>query len=145
AMRGGFTIDTCIPKGVLKEPGALTKLGWFLGSNPILFLPVFAFGVMFTLWYVKGRDPDPGASVAPMYEPPEGMTPAECGALLSDGIHQRDITSTIVDLAVRGYIKIEETSEKHLFLSSKDYTFHLMKPRSEWQQLADYEWFSLQG
>src|SRR6266481_9171551 len=38
-MRGGLTIDIYIPKGVLKEPGALTKLFWFLGSNPIVFLP----------------------------------------------------------------------------------------------------------
>src|SRR5437763_9473912 len=139
AMLGGFTIDIYVPKGILKEPGALTRLGWFLGSNPILFLPVFAFAVMFTLWYVKGRDPDPGVSVAPMYEPPEGMSPAECGALLSDGIHPRDITSTIVDLAVRGYIKIEETSEKHLFLSSKNYMFRLLKPKAEWGKVAGHE------
>ena len=145
AMRGGFTIDIYIPKGILKEPGALTRLGWFLGSNPILFLPVFAFAVMFTLWYVKGRDPDPGVSVAPMYEPPEGMTPAECGALLSDGIHQRDITSTIVDLAVRGYVKIEEASEKHLFLSSKDYNFRLLKPKNEWGKVAPHERELLEG
>jgi uncharacterized membrane protein len=129
----------------VKEPGALTRLAWFLGSNPILFLPVFAFAVMFTLWYVKGRDPDPGISVAPMYQPPEGMSPAECGALLSDGIHQRDITSTIVDLAVRGYIKIEETDEKHLFLSSKNYMFRLMKPRTEWSNLTGHERELLEG
>ena len=64
---------------------------------------------MFALWWYKGRDPDPGRSVAPMYEPPPGMSPAEAGTLIDDTIHPRDITSTIVDLAVRGYLKIEET------------------------------------
>jgi hypothetical protein len=39
-MRGGMTIDIYIPKGILKPPSALTKLGWFLGSNPALFLPL---------------------------------------------------------------------------------------------------------
>ena len=53
-------------------------------------------------------------SVAPMYEPPPGMSPAEAGTLIDDTIHPRDITSTMVDLAVRGYIKIEETAEKVL-------------------------------
>ena len=44
-----------------------------------------------------------------MYEPPPGISPAEAGTLIDDTIHPRDITSTIVDLAVRGYVKIEET------------------------------------
>ena len=108
-MRGGLTIDIYIPKGILKEPSSFTRLMWFLGSNPIVFLPLVTFAVMFTLWWYKGRDPDPGMSVAPMYEPPADMTPAEAGTLVDDTVHPRDITSTIVDLAVRGYIKIEET------------------------------------
>src|ERR1700690_1586820 len=81
-MRGGLTLDTYIPEGVLKPPSALTKFFWFLGSNPILFLPLFTFAAMFALWYCVGRDPDPGVSVAPQYEPPKGMCPAEAGTLL---------------------------------------------------------------
>ena len=116
------------PKGILKEPGRLTKLFWFIGGNPAVFLPVVTLAVMFVLWMYKGRDPDPGMSVAPMYDPPPGISPAECGTLLDDRIHPRDITSTIVDLAVRGFIKIEETDEKGLLFHHKDYIFHLLKP-----------------
>ncbi len=124
-MRGGMTIDIFIPKGILQEPGALTRFFWFIGSNPVVFLPFVTFGVMFVLWWYKGRDPDPGRSVAPMYEPPPGMSPAEAGALIEDTVHPRDITSTIVDLAVRGYLKIEETVDTNLLIfHSKDYIFH---------------------
>jgi uncharacterized membrane protein len=138
-MRGGFTIDIYVPKGILKQPSALTRIGWFLRSNSILFLPVFALVVMFTMWWYKGKDPKPGLSVAPMYEPPKGMTPAEVGTLVDDSIDPRDITSTVVDLAVRGYLKIEESDEKHLIFSNKDYIFHLLKQRSEWDGLASHE------
>ncbi len=139
-MRGGMTIDIFIPKGILKEPGAITRFFWFIGSNPVVFLPFVTFGVMFVLWWYKGRDPDPGRSVAPMYEPPAGISPAEAGALLDDTIHPRDITSTIVDLAVRGYLKIEETVDTSLLIfHSKDYVFHLVKPQAEWQALAPHE------
>jgi hypothetical protein len=131
-MRGGLTIDLYIPKDVLKEPSALTKFFWFVGGNPIVFLPVVTFLGMFVLWWWKGRDPDPGASVAPMYDPPPGISPAEAGTLLDDSIHPRDVTSTIVDLAVRGYIKIEETADKTLVFTNKDYIFHLLKPREQW-------------
>ncbi len=55
-MRGGMTIDIYIPQGILKPPSALTKLGWFLGSNPIVFFPLFTLAVMFGLWYSVGRD-----------------------------------------------------------------------------------------
>jgi hypothetical protein len=131
-MRGGATIDIYIPAGIIKAPSSLTKLGWFLGSNPILLLPLFTFAVMFTLWYSVGRDPDPGVSVAPQYEPPKGICPAEAGTLVDDTIHPRDITSTIVDLAVRGYIKIEEKVDTFLVFHHKDYLFHLLKPREQW-------------
>jgi uncharacterized membrane protein len=138
-MRGGMTIDVYMPKGILKEPGGLTKLFWFIGSNPVVFLPLVTLAVMFILWWYAGRDPDPGMSVAPMYEPPTGISPAEAGTLLDDRIHPRDITSTIVDLAVRGFIKIEETDDKGLLFHHKDYIFHLLQKRQDWSGLAPHE------
>jgi Predicted membrane protein (DUF2207) len=138
-MRGGLTIDVYIPKGVLKEPGRLTKLFWFIGGNPAVFLPLVTLIVMLVLWWYKGRDIDSGMSVAPMYEPPAGVSPAECGTLLDDRIHPRDITSTIVDLAVRGFIKIEETDEKGLLFHHKDYIFHLLQKPRDWHGLAPHE------
>jgi uncharacterized membrane protein len=138
-MRGGLTVDVYIPKGILKEPSTFTRWLWFLGSNPIVFLPFWTLAVMFTLWWYKGRDPDPGISVAPMYEPPPDMSPAEAGTLLDDTIHPRDITCTLVDLAVRGFVKIEEVDDKGLVFHHKDYVFHLLKPRPEWRGLAAHE------
>jgi hypothetical protein len=139
-MRGGLTIDVYLPKDILKEPSALTKVFWFIGGNPVVFLPLVTFVGMFVVWWYKGRDPDPRMSVAPMYEPPSGISPAEAGTLLDDSIQPRDITSTIVDLAVRGYIKIEETAEKVLIITHKDYVFHLLKPREQWEaDLAPHE------
>jgi Predicted membrane protein (DUF2207) len=138
-MRGGMTIDVYVPKAVFKEPGALTKFVWFVGGNPIVFLPLATVAGMFALWWYKGRDSDAGMSVAPMYEPPAGLSPAEAGTLLDDSIHPRDITSTIVDLAVRGYVKIEEVVVKVLVFSHKDYIFHLLKGRDTWGQMAPHE------
>jgi uncharacterized membrane protein YgcG len=138
-MRGGLTIDVYIPKGILKEPSSLTKLGWYLKSNPIVFLPIVAFAVMFSMWWYKGRDPDSGMSVAPMYSPPKDMSPAEAGSLIDDSVDPRDITSTIVDLAVRGYIHIEEKTEKVLFFSNTDFIFKLLKPSNEWTDLRAHE------
>ena len=138
--RGGLTIDIYIPPGIVKAPSGLTKFWWFVESNPILLLPLLTLAVMAGLWNWVGRDPDPGMSVAPQYEPPKGMTPAEAGTLLDDTIHPRDITSTIVDLAVRGYIKIEEKVDTFLVFHHKDYVFHNLKAGAGWgPELAPHE------
>ncbi|HTR24819.1 MAG TPA: DUF2207 domain-containing protein [Terriglobales bacterium] len=138
--RGGLTVDIYIPPGIVKVPSGFTKFWWFVGSNPILLLPLFTLAVMWGLWHTVGRDPDAGMSVAPLYEPPKGMTPAEVGTLLDDTIHPRDITSTIVDLAVRGYIKIEEKVDTFLVFHHKDYVFHNLKADAGWgPELAPHE------
>jgi uncharacterized membrane protein len=138
--RNGLTVDIYIPKGILKQPSWFTRYFiWFVGGNPGVLLPVWAFLVMGSLWWWKGRDPDPGISVAPMYEPPKGLTPAEAGTLITDNIEARDITSTLIDLAVKGYLKIIEHEEKVLFMKHTDHTLRLMKPRPEWQGLAAHE------
>lgn len=143
-MHGGMTIDIYVPQGLLHQPSSFTRLGWFVRSNPVVTLPLWAFIVMFTLWWAKGRDPNPGMSVAPMYAPPEKMGPAEAGALVVDKVLPQDITAVLVDLAVRGYIKITEVDHKGLLLSHKDYELHLLKDQSQWGDLTDYERTMLQ-
>jgi uncharacterized membrane protein len=143
-MRGGLTADIYIEKGVLHQPGAIARFFRFVRSNPVLTLPLWAFAVMFPLWWMKGRDPDPGMSVAPMYEPPEKMGPAEVGTLIDGSVDPRDITSVLVDMAVRGYVKIVETQHKGFLSSTKDYEFHLLKDQGDWKGLTDYERAMLQ-
>ena len=144
-MRGGLTIDVYIPKGILSEPGPLTRFGWFLLGNPSVFLPFWTLAVMSVLWWYKGRDPDPGVSVAPMYEPPTGISPAEAGTLIDDTIHPRDITSTLVDLAVRGFIKIEEVNDAGLIFHHKDYLLHLLIEKRDWTGLSPHERVTLEN
>jgi len=82
---------------------------------------------------VRGRDPRVGP-IAVQYAPPEGMSPAEAGTLVDEQAAMRDITATIVDLAVRGYIVIEEKEKSGIMglLHAKDYVFHLKKGLGEW-------------
>jgi uncharacterized membrane protein YgcG len=128
-VREGLTVVVGWDKGIVLQPGFLSKLGDFLLSNWPLFLPIGVFAVMFWLWYSRGRDPAL-RPIAPHYEPPAGMTPAEVGTLIDNSPDMRDITATLVDLAVRGYLYIDETeSEKLLGLwTGRDYIFELRKP-----------------
>ncbi|HKZ52587.1 MAG TPA: DUF2207 domain-containing protein [Candidatus Acidoferrales bacterium] len=139
-FREGLTAVVGWDKGVVREPGAAEKASLFLRSNWPLFLPLLVFAVMFWLWYKAGRDPRL-RPIAAQYAPPEDLTPAEVGTLTDNSPDMRDITATLVDLAVRGYVLIEEKEEKKLLglFSDKDYVFTLRKLRSEWKEVKPHE------
>ena len=71
-----------------------------------LLIPVAAAVHMFSLAWTRGGDRQED-SVTVQYDPPENLSPAECGALLANAVSPRDFTATIVDLSVKGYLAIE--------------------------------------
>jgi uncharacterized protein (TIGR04222 family) len=54
------------------------------------------------------------------FAPPEGLRPGQVGTLLDERANTLDVTATIVDLAVRGHLRIEEI-EKTWFLGKPDW------------------------
>jgi uncharacterized membrane protein len=140
AFREGMTVVVGWDKGLVKEPGPAAKAALFLQSNWVFLIPLGAFGLMFSLWHTRGRDPRL-RPVHPRYEPPEDLSPAELGTLMDNSPDMRDITATLVDLAVRGYLLIEEKEEARLLglWSGKDYVFTLRKELAEWGELKPHE------
>ena len=142
----GLTIAVAFDKGAVREPSGFDKAILFLRSNWPLFLPIAIFVIMFRLWWTTGRDPRLRPITA-LYEPPDQLTPSEAGTLVDNSADMRDITAAIVDLAVRGYLVIEEQSQDHMMglWKDKDYTFILKKPRGEWSRLQPHEIALLDG
>jgi hypothetical protein len=105
-----------------------------------LLVPVAAALYMFSLAWTRGGDPEED-SAAVQYDPPENLSPAECGALLENAVSPRDFTATIVDLSVKGYLAIEmnEGSKERGPKAKQDYVFHLIKQPSEWNSLKPHE------
>ena len=146
AFHEGLTVVVGWDKGFVKEPGTSELVNQFFESNWPVFFPVPVFLFMFWLWYTRGRNPRAGP-VAVQYAPPEGMTPAEAGTLVDEDAAMRDITATIVDLAVRGYLVIEEKEKDHMLglYSNKEYVFHMNKKPPEWKGLKSHELILLAG
>jgi uncharacterized membrane protein YgcG len=136
----GLTVAVAFDKGTVQEPTAFSLFFLYLRSNWPLGIPVVAFALMFWLWWTRGRDPRL-LPIAAEYEPPDKLTPGEVGTMVDNAVNMRDITASIVDLAVRGYLVIEEKKEDHLLglTSSKDYIFHLKKPQADWTSLKPHE------
>jgi uncharacterized membrane protein YgcG len=77
-----------------------------------------------------------GSPTVVEFAPPDGIRPGQCGALLDESADILDVTATTVDLAVRGYLRIDEKPREHWW-SHKDWTLTRLKEPDE--HLADYE------
>ena len=139
-MREGLTLVVGWNPGVVHRPTPVEQGTEAVASNLPLAIPVLIFAGMLQLWRKRGRDPEL-APITTQYEPPARMTPAELGTLIDGKPDMRDITASIVDLAVRGYLHIAETENERFFglFSSKDYTFTLKKERAGWTDLKPHE------
>jgi uncharacterized membrane protein len=142
-MGEGMTIVFGWDKGLVFPPSSWKKFLWgiHLRENWIFLLPIFSFIYMVNRWYRKGRDPRVRESIIVVYEPPKfdnkPLIPAEVGTLIDEKLDPRDITSTIVGLAVKGYIKIEETKKEGMIFDKTDYD--LIKAKDLDTNLSPFE------
>jgi uncharacterized membrane protein len=139
-MREGLTLVAGWNPGVVHRPTAVERGTQAVYSNLPLAIPPLVLLGMLHVWRTRGRDPEL-APITTQYEPPAQMTPAELGTLIDGTPDMRDITASIVDLAVRGYLHIAETENERFFglFASKDYAFTLKKERGEWNALKEHE------
>ena len=126
-----LTIVTAIAKGTVTNPVPIIEtdssnpLAYFGTQPATLALAAFALvaglALLFWRWYSVGRDARERVTIVPEYEPPDKLRPAQLGVMLDESADTKDVTATIVDLAVRGYITITEEPAAGLF-AKKDWT-----------------------
>ncbi|MBX6365352.1 MAG: DUF2207 domain-containing protein [Gemmatimonadetes bacterium] len=140
APKEGLTVAVGWAPGVVHRPTAAERIWLFLLANWILALPLLAFVIMWRVWFLYGRDPRL-RPIVPRYEPPDGLTVAEAGTLLDNGADAKDITAMLVDLAVRGYMRIQEIDAGGLLGLRRrpDYIFHQTRPPAAWAELLPHE------
>lgn len=136
----GLSVVFTLPAQSVSRPSEFLIAMWYLKDwYPAVVLPLFTAIVLYTYWWCFGRDPAAGKAVGLEWDPPSTLTPAEVGTLIDERCDNPDVVSTLLDLAVRGYIKIREVpySGGFFYLSNKDYEFALL--RTDWDGLRPYE------
>jgi uncharacterized membrane protein YgcG len=125
----GLTVVFGLTKGTITLPSIFQIAIWFAQDNLIVFLPIAIFLFMFFRWYKYGRDDqEVSNTIVPTFTPPKDLSPTETGTIIDERLDPKDITATIIDYAVRGYIKIKEIETPGLFSKNKDYELELVKP-----------------
>jgi len=73
-----------------------------------LLVMLGGLGLVIWRWWTAGRDERDRQTIVAEYEPPDKLRPAQVGLLVDEHADTKDVTATIVDLAVRGYLTITE-------------------------------------
>jgi len=96
----------------------------------IIPIPLTLF-IMVGRWRRYGRDPQGRGVIIPEYLAPKNLTVLGAGALLSESSKPSHVSATILDLAIRGYLKIYEIKEKHFLGDKTSYELELLKAAAD--------------
>ena len=148
----GGPAPSSIPENVQRAIGGL-----LVGTG--VLLPVGAAALMGVLVHKRGRDEwyaglTPGLSpghgeqaevrrggrpnVVVQFTPPEGVQPGMVGTVLDESADVVDVSATIVDLAVRGFLRIEEIKSGGFF-GRDDWELTWLQPPAGAKPLNPYE------
>lgn len=157
--RDTFEIGVEFTHGVIpdREPGwqpAFDRFSFFdRNLRPWVTLGLGLVGVMLFLggpllayaaWFSSGRDPKTGPLPAYLTEPPEPLPPGVLGTLIDERAEMRDVVATLVDLARREYLTIEEVKREVLAVFKAD-DFQFRKGEADETLLRPYEAEILKG
>lgn len=123
ASNEGLTIVVAWPKGHIAQPSFIQKATWWWNANVdsptnlLSFLVLFIFYL--SAWWRLGRDPESGV-IIPHYQPPEGFPPGGLRYIKKMGHDKKAFTAALLNLAVKGFLKIEEKGKYYKLHKLKD-------------------------
>lgn len=127
----GLTIVVGFPKGYIlpskdylkRQARAAFAERWGKYLPPLSVALIFIYYML--VWSRWGKDLRPG-NIIPLFYPPEGVTPAMASYVHNQKFRDDTFTATLIDLGVRGFLRIEERDvPKGLFSRGKNrFTLH---------------------
>jgi uncharacterized membrane protein YgcG len=107
------------------------------GIVEIIVPTVLIGGIGGVYWWRRGRDAKGKGIIVPQYDAPPGLHPLQVGTLIDFKTDNVDMTATIIDLAVRGYLTITEHRKDHV-LGKDTFTYTLKLTKDDTKDLEPY-------
>ncbi len=119
----GLTVGVGWSKGFVAEPSPQDRNALVL-SRQIAYifsfiLLVLMFIYLFWAWKKVGVDPKKG-TIIPQFDPPEGLAPGDCRYIYRHINDNKTMVADLIDLAVKGLIKIENNNKNFTLSFIKD-------------------------
>jgi uncharacterized membrane protein len=150
-----LTIVAALRKGAIAVPAPILErreremreffdvTPWTVGAA--LAVMIGGLALVVSRWLAAGRDERERETIVPEYEPPDDMRPAQVGLLVDEHADTKDVTATIVDLAVRGHLVITELPTSGFLGGHKDWSLKRTAGSAEPAALQPYERTILEG
>lgn len=134
----GLTVAVAFVKGIVNEP----QLPFYMQSENLIWIlsGITAILLIFLgiLWFRFGIDPRKPI-VIPQFNPPANLSPASLGFIENGRYTNNLITASFVNLAIKGMIKISESSKPAFFGLSKITTYSITKIREYAENVSSEE------
>lgn len=132
-VAAGFPVGSFAQPPPPPPPTALQEKGTLYACFLGLFAALF-YG--YRTWQQYGVDP-PTPEVGPQFTAPRGLSPASVHYLNSSMPSQTQLTASLTDLAIKGYLKIDEEERNGIFTNSEIFVLRpIQKEPVEHQDLA---------
>ncbi len=116
------------PVGTFQKP---TALDWWKDHAALILeaalIPLGVFAFAYTSWRKNGKDIKGRGTIVPEYTPPEGIRAAEADVINNYKLGNNAISATIIDLAIRKYLKIIEGESDGVLGMGKHKTYILQR------------------
>ena len=120
----GFKTDTF----QIVQPTFWEKYGaTIINSLFVAGIPALAAGYIISRWLKYGRDPKTNRSVVAQYKPPKDSSLLVNDYVLNEKSRPLAISSQILELAIRGYIRIIDNTKKGLLGKKKNFSLEVTK------------------
>ncbi len=109
--REGFSVSLTWPKGLIMPPTTGQEFLWFVRDNLGLILFFFSFLALLIFYGIVWRRVKKSQNVGPiipLFYPPKDISPSGCRYILHMGYDSRQLAAELVDMAVHGFLKIEQ-------------------------------------
>ena len=116
-----LTVRCELPEGYFVDAGLVVNSNIYL----MFIIPIVALIISFLLWFIFGRDKKVVETVE--FYPPEGFNSLEVGFLYKGKANSQDVTSLLVYLANKGYIKISDNNDESLFSKADGFKITKLK------------------
>lgn len=146
----GLTVAVGFGKGIIPPPTDAEKDRYVAKPTVIFVTGIGGFSIVFLIyiiaWYFVGRDPKEG-TIIPRFHPNEKISPAASRSLSKMGFDNKNFTASIINLAVKGAIKITKTEKGYSLKKMKDNPYGIFKEEKKIfdKLLGSRETFSIGG
>ncbi len=122
----GLTVDVALPSGSAsaylepdKKPPLTSEDKAALAISAVaVIVALVAGGREFWFWWADRRERK-AQTIIPLYEPPDVLSALQMSILESPRADTADVTAVLIALAVRGVLKIEQTSPKKWYAQAR--------------------------